>query len=407
MTKNKRKSIALQPHKENGNTVLAKIIQEHKDSTRVEIQKWRQALEATQDPKEPVMYLLQDIYDNLESDGHLMSQVELRKSALLNSPFSIIDKKTGIADVIKTESFITEWFYTFLENALDSIFKGFSLFEIVDSQNMSIELIPRRNVIGKQSKIVLDTTSNKFISFAKGFETTLIHVGRPTNLGLLANLCGQLIWKRNAQQSWAEFTEKYGQPLITATTNKSNTKDLDSIQQMLATLGESARAVLPEGTTIDIKPFAGSDSYKVYDMQIERINGEISKPIVGGTMLTDNGSARSQSEVHERNLDDKISMRDKRMIEFIVNGQLVPLMAYWGHDINPETDKFVFDKSFELSLKEHWEIVSGMLNTYDIDEKWVAKTFSVPILTKKLPQATPTPEQKIQKTPNSLSANFQ
>ena len=201
----------------------------------------------------------------------------------------------------------------------------------------------------------------------------------------MAHICGQLIWKRNAQQSWAEFTERFGMPLISATTSKTSQADIRQIKEMLRTLGEAATAVLPEGTSIRIDPFTGGDSYRVYDAQIERINEEMSKPITGGTMITDDGSSRSQAQVHERNLDDKIAESDRRMIQFIVNNQLLPMMNYWGWDVNPETDEFQFDPSFELTLEQHWNVVNQVLNHYEVDEQWLAKTFNVKITGKRTP----------------------
>lgn len=100
---------------------------------------------------------------------------------------------------------------------------------------------------------------------------------------------------------------------------------------MLQALGEAAQAVLPEGTTIDVKESKTGDAYMVFDKQIERANTELSKAVLGGTMLTDNGSSRSQSEVHERNLDDKLSEDDRRIVTFTVNDQLIPMLALWGH----------------------------------------------------------------------------
>jgi phage gp29-like protein len=323
--------------------------------------------------------MLQDLYDNLESDGHFISQVNLRKAATLCNSFSIIDKKSGDISQEKTELFNTEWFNDFVNYVLDSVMKGYTLLELIDPARMEFNIIPRRNVVPTKSLVLFEANGDKGIDYRTGYERTLIHIGKESDLGLMANLCGQLIWKRNAQQSWAEFAEKYGMPLISATTNKTAQPDIDKINQMLITLGEAARAVLPEGTTIDIKPFAGSDSFQVYDKQIERINSEIGKPITGGTMITDNGSSRSQSEVHERNLDDKISVQDRRMVEFVVNGQLIPIMQMWGYPLNPETDKFKYDDSFELSLKEHWEVVNSALNRFEIPVEWVSKTFNIPI----------------------------
>lgn len=390
------------------NSVVAQIITEFKDRNRAEIQKWQQALQLANNPEEPRLYALQDLYDNLQSDGHFISQMNLRKAATLCNDFSIVDKKTGDLNPEKAELFNTEWFYNFVGNALDCITKGYTLLELVDPTTMQFELIPRRNVIPTQKRILFEATGNGFLDYSIGYERQLIQIGKPSDLGLLGDLCGQLIWKRNAQQSWAEFTEKYGQPLLTATTNKTADADLNKIEEMLMTLGEAARAVLPEGTTIDIKPFAGSDSYQVYDKQIERINSEIGKPLTGGTMVSDNGSSRSQSEVHERNLDEKISAQDRKMIEFLVNGQLIPMMQSWGHPISVETDKFMYDPSFELSLKEHWEIVSSALDKFYIPEEWVSKTFRIPIDGVREPSqpGTPTITAQLDKKKSGFYANF-
>ncbi len=375
-------------------SIFEHIIAGFKDQTRADIQKWRNALALAQSPINPRSYPLQDLYDNLDSDGHYLAQKELRKTATSGYGFSIIDKKTGEVNQEKTDFFSGEWFFIFLDYALDSIFKGFTLIELTDPKNLIFEVIPRRNVVGTLGIVQRDISDNKGINFnAKEYQNTLIKVGKPSDLGLMANLCGQLIWKRNAQQSWAEFTERFGMPLITATTSQTSPADIRQLDTMLAELGESARAVLPDGTTINVTPFAGSDAYKVYDSQIDRINAEISKPITGGTMVTDDGSSRSQSEVHERNLDDKLSESDRRMISFVVNGQLIPLLNRFKYPFNPETDKFQFNTSFELSLTEHWNIVNQMIvQGYDVDEKWLAQTFNVPITGKQ--KSTPTPLYK-------------
>ena len=379
MCANKKKGVP-QKAKKSPDVIVAKIINEFKDRTRAEIRKWRQALELAGDINTPRLYLLQDLYDNLKDDGHFISQVELRKAATLCAPFHIQDRKTGEINEEKTKIFMSEWFYNFMEDVLESPYYGYTLLELTNPSTMTFTLVPRRNVVPMLSMVLTEVNASTGISYDTGYENTLIHIGKPSDLGLMANICGQLIWKRNAQQSWADFSEKYGQPLIAATTNKTSQGDIDKIEAMLSALGEAAQAVLPEGTTIDIKPFAGADAYQVYDKQIERINTEIGKPITGGTMISDNGSSRSQSEVHERNLDDKIAAADRRIVTFTVNNQLLRIMQAAGWDINPETDEFVFDTSNNLTLKEFFEMVTRLLDKgYPIPTKWISKTFNIPI----------------------------
>ena len=387
----KQKNKTAQTARKQPDLIIARIIGEFKDRTRAEIRKWRQALELTADISAPRLYLLQDLYDNLKDDGHFISQVQLRKAATLCSPFSIIDRSTGEVNDEKTKLFKTEWFYNFMEDVLESAYYGYTLLELTDPLTMLFTPVPRRNLVPSRSLVLTEVNADTGISYAAGYENSLIHVGKPGDLGLMANICGQLIWKRNAQQSWADFSEKYGQPLLTATTNKTSQQDIDKIENMLSALGEAAQAVLPEGTTIDIKPFAGSDAYQVYDKQIERINTEIGKPITGGTMISDNGSSRSQSEVHERNLDRKISAADHRIVTFTVNGQLLRIMQASGWDVNPDTDEFIFDAGTSLQLKDYFEIVTSLLDKgYPIPTKWISKTFNIPITGDPLSPAAPT-----------------
>ncbi|WP_455592918.1 phage portal protein family protein [Bacteroides sp.] len=405
---NRNKKKVPQTSAKRTDTIVAKIIGEFKDRTRAEIKKWRQALELAGDIEAPRLYLLQDMYDNLKDDGHFISQVELRKAATLCAPFHIQNRKTGEIDEEKTKLFASEWFYNLMEDILEAPYYGYTLLELVNPLTMTFELVPRRNVVPTLSLVLQEVNASTGISYETGYENTLIHVGKPSDYGLMANICGQLIWKRNAQQSWAEFSERFGFPLITATTNKTSQGDIDKIDNMLSALGEAAQAVLPEGTTIDIKPFSGGDAYQVYDKQIERINTEIGKPITGGTMISDNGSSRSQSEVHERNLDGKIASSDRRIVTFTVNNQLMRIMQAAGWNINPETDEFVFDTTVNLSLKEYFEIVTNLLEKgYPISTKWISKTFNIPIDGEPVTPAREQSVTKAEKKPGGFLANFQ
>ncbi|RKR83200.1 uncharacterized protein DUF935 [Mucilaginibacter gracilis] len=374
-----------------GQTIIGKIITEYKNLNRKMIDDWRNALRSALDVIFPRRYLLQDLYDDLETDGHFQSQFILRFAATLGYNFELIDDATGEVDKETTKLFQSNWFYQFMKKALTVHKKGYTLLELINPATMEFKIVPRRNVLPNKKVIVLSVMDQDGIDYTTGgYENRIIEVGETDDLGLMNDIIPQLIWKRNAQQSWAEFSEKFGMPLVTATTSKTNDRDLDKLEQLLEALGESARAVLPAGTSINVTPFAGKDSYQVYDAQINRCNSEISKPIVGGTMATDNGSSRSQSEVHERNLDDKIASEDRLLFSFLVNDKLIPLMRTWGWPI-PEKRTFVFPKSFDLSLMDHWTIVFQGLQYFDISIDWISKTFNMPVdAVKKIVAALPT-----------------
>src|SRR5690606_35082480 len=105
--------------------------------------------------------------------------------------------------------------------------------------------------------------------------------------------------------------------------------------------------------------------------------------ITGGTMLSSGDNAESQSQVHERNLVERLGGADKRFLTFITNDYLFPLLAKKGYDFTPN-DKFVFNLSTELGLSIHFDIVKSMMDEgLEIEQSWLSKTFNVPITGKR------------------------
>lgn len=368
--------------------IVERIVTQFKDSSRKDIQKWRTAIQVAESPEKPRRDLLMDIYEDILTDAHLYSQMELRKSATLNTPFQVINGKSGEVDRHKTALLNSKWFYDFLGYALDSKFYGHSLVEFIsfDGNKIKNSLIPRRNVVPNTKQVVLDwNKSDVRINYADPkFEDWVLPIGKDNDLGVLNKIVPNLIWKRNVMQTWAEFCERFGIPLITATTVKQDTDSLDLIDSMLTQLGEAAHAVFPEGTTVEIKDANRTDAYMIFDKKIKRNNDEISKAITGGTMLSSGENAGSQSQVHERNLVERLGSADKRFLTFITNDYLLPLLAKKGYDFTPN-DKFVFNLSTELGLSTHFDIVKDMMDEgLEIEQSWLSKTFNVPITGKRV-----------------------
>jgi phage gp29-like protein len=384
--------------------IISQLAKEAVDRARAEIKKWRSAINAIDDPENPRWALLQDLLDNLSTDGHLMACIQIRKAATLSSRFYVKDKITGEEQEEKTLLFMAEWFHNMLDQLLDSVFKAYTVVELSDPALNGWTMWPRRNICPELHRLYFEALGDKHIVYTDpAFSKNVLELRCPHQFGILNDIVPQLIWKRNAQQAWADFTERFGIPLVSATTNKSDKKELDRIQVMLDALGQSATALLPEGTTITIHDQSTKgDPYKIFQEQIKTSNEEISKRILGGTMITDNGSARSQSEVHERTLDRKVAEADRRMIEFFVNGKLMPLLRQWGFPFS-DTDQFVFDRSEELNLSDHWKIVYDATDIYEMDQEWVSNRFNLQIVgPKKQPEAQPAANSK-----KGLSANFQ
>jgi phage gp29-like protein len=372
--------------------IISQLAKEFTDRSRADIQKWRQSISAAENPETPNWALYQDLLENLMNDGHLMAAIDLRKAATLSSRFLIKDKTTGKEVPEKTDWLKTEWFYNIMDNALDAVFRYYSVIELADPVFYNWVLWPRRNIVPQKTTLLFEANGEKGINYSDPvFAKNVLEIKHNRMFGILNDIIPQLIWKRNAQQAWADFAERFGIPLVTAETTTRDRKELDRIEAMLKKLGQAAQAVLPEGTKIVIHDSSTKgDPHKIFDEQIKRANYEISKRILGGTMILDDGSSRSQSEVHERTLDGKIAESDRRMIEFFVNGKLIPLLKNWGFAFG-DNETFAFDRTEEMSLADHWKIVYEASDFYEIDENWVGERFNMKITGKKTKSVVGTP----------------
>ena len=365
-------------------SIIDKITKQFKDQSRKDIQKWRQAIKMADMPERPRLHFYHDLIDDLLTDGNLQAQIQLRLYAVLNTEFSV--GENGEIDEQGTALFRQHWFYEFMSETIWSILRGAKVMEFYSFNGLRIKLdsIPQRNVVPILKMVLPDLTKEEGIFYNDPYyDNWIIQLGKDKDLGILNNIVPNLIWIRNVLQSWAEFCERFGLPMIVAYTNKSDTETIDRIDYMLGKIAQAARGVFPEGSRIEFKEANRTDAYQVFDKFIERNMRIVRQAIVGGTMLTDDGSSRSQSEVHERNLDNKIATADKRYIEFIVNDRLLPLLRNQGYSFLKESYRFTFNQSHNLELDKFWTITQGVMQTHNVDEEWLAQTFSIPILGKK------------------------
>lgn len=369
------------------NPAIVKIAQSFKDNSRKDIDKWRMALQLIQHPEEPKFAMYYDLVDDLLTDGHLQSQIQMRKMSTLNTDFQVINRNTGGINDKLTYIFQQQWFYEFLDKAMDSILFGTTLIEFSEfnTEKVTFNYIPRRNVVSTQNKIFPDLQKPQFIDYSDdSFKKWLLQIGKSGDIGIINNIIPNLIWLRNVMQSWAEFCEKFGLPLITATTATTDSTTIDNVHEMLLNLSEASVGTFPHGTVITFQEANRTDAYQTY-LNFIKVNADIiSKQLVGSTMLSDQGTNRSQTEVHERSLDNKIAQADKRLISFIINDQLFPLLKEQGYSIS-ETDVFEFKTAEqEIKLTELWNITNGLLNSgHEIQTDWLSKTFNIPIESKK------------------------
>ena len=374
--------------KRNADAIILQIAKSYKDRSRKDIQAWRLALMAIDHIDTPRYNRYFDLVDDLKTDGTFIKNVILRKTATLSVGFQIRNKKTGEINEEATELLNQKWFYRYLNLQLDAIIYGVRLVEFLafDGKKIKMSVLPSRNMVPSQKRIYPDLSKDKiFIQYDDPqHKPWIIELNDDEPLGLINNIIPNLIWKRNVAQSWAEFCEKFGMPMLSATTNNNNTDHINNVEKQLLALAEASVGVFPEGTTVKFDEANRTDAYMVYSKFIEQNSNEISGVLVGASTLGSNDANRSNTEVHERSLDYKISQSDRRDIGFDVNDDLLSLLRIQGYSEFSEDDVYEWVESKEeIDLTKFWEIVKGIMEEFDVDEEWVSKTFNVPITGRK------------------------
>ena len=378
-----------QPYRKPSEQVITRLVERYNSRSRKDITSWRNALRQAENKETPRRVLLQNLYDDLVLDNHLSALIQARKLKLLSQKFKLVNKKTGLEEKDKARLLHAAWFYQFLDKVLDAIFLGHTLIQFGDMQNgefTEVQTVPRRHVVPERGEFLIEQYDINGITYrGTTFMDWLIEVGDANNLGLLSKAAPNVLWKKNAQMAWSEYAEIFGMPIRIGKTTSRSQEDLDRMETMLQEMGTASYGVFQEGETIEFIESTKGDAYKVYDMLVDRCNKELSKLVLGATMVMDDGSSLSQSEVHER-VTKQIVEADKRLVEGVINGQLFTLLNKHGYELGEL--EFVWDEREELSLAEQWTIDSGLLQSFDIEPEYFANKYHVPVKKKEHENAT-------------------
>ncbi len=370
---------------EEAQSLVMKIIERAETLTRQDVKKWRLAWQQALFITNPKRLQLHDIYRDILIDNHLHGAIQNRQLQLLKQQFKIIDRDTGEPNDDAHELLRVAWFRKFIGLSQESKFFGHSLIQfgnLFNGQFKDVELINRRHVIPEKHLFVRNPTdTGGFDYLERPWCLWTIPVGGKDDLGLLLKVAPQAIAKKNMTAFWDSFGEIFGIPIRIAKTMTKDTKERDAAEQMLKKMGSKAFAVLPPGTELSLVESKQTDSYKVFDMRIQRANSEMSKAILGQTMTMDDGSSRAQAEVHEHVAEDVIQA-DMEWMRDLINDTLFPFLITHGYQL--EGLRFEWDQTKEIPLDQQLEIDQFLLNNFTIEQSYFEEKYNVPLIAPRL-----------------------
>lgn len=325
------------------------------DRSRMDLQRWRNALLSAENIVLPTRKLLYDLYADTILDEHLTSVLEQRQLALTNA--RLVFKKDGEVQEPIQQIIETEGFETLLVNLLDSRFYGYSLCYAdftakneLGEPDPIVELVPRAHVVPSRHLVVADPYSNDGVDYTlPPYNNLYVAAGKPKSLGLISIAAPLVLIKRGDVGDWATFNEVFGQPMRVAYYQTGDPAQKSQLESAMANAGAMSYLVLPDGSKVEFPDINKTGSADTYERLQKAMDAGMSKLIVGQTMTTENGSSRSQGEVHER-LAEKIARADRRFILKLLNSRVRALLAAQGFAID---GRFEFEEEEErLSQKD-------------------------------------------------------
>jgi len=328
------------------------------------IQSFRIAQRSWENTVTPQRTLMYNIYRDVILDGQVWSQLQNRQVATTGTNFRIVDEE-GEENKDLTKFFKTKWFHDFISNAVDTKFWGFTLHQLgplEDDKFQWVDFVDRFNVKPERNFHIVVPTPYEIegIDYTKEpMRTWCIPDGNPYDKGILEKVALMQLYKRWALGAWSEYMEIYGQPTRIGKTNVRDEESFNNMVNMLGNMGTNSWGVFnheDELEFVDSTKSGTGDS--IYEHLVKYCDEQISKIIVGQTMTSDNGSSRSQAEVHE-GVASSIFLDDQTEIEYLVNDELIPRMIKIGRGglyQQLANHRFEFFREEKITLLERSQI---------------------------------------------------
>lgn len=299
---------------------------------------------------------LYHIYQNaLDFDGHVQACIELRLMNTIGKKLEYVinDKPVDISMLSDSPKF-----EQFLRDLLMVRFWGIGVFEYFITEYagrgyFDYQKIPLLNINPYKRVIYTQPYYSGTEIPIKGLIQML---GTPEDLGLLKVISRLAILRRANTSNWANYNELAGDNFMLIKYNepedpRERARFRDQMQQ------RGKNAIVDTVLDAEVSSQSGTTGtiFQTFEQFQQWVTDELSKMILGQTMTTEDGSSRSQAEVHER-MQQTIFDNDSEYLLRFLNYEFYEVQSMFGI---PEGGRWQFVQSG--SLKDKTEIEKDIL----------------------------------------------
>jgi phage gp29-like protein len=234
---------------------------------------------------------------------------------------------------------------------MDSVGKGYSVVEIMwdrkaspwapacyewrDPRFFQFDQATRREVRLRDESDMLNGLALEPYKFM--VHNPRLKSGIPIRGGLARLAAWSWMLKSFGIKDWMAFAEVFGMPLRLGKYPSGTVQEhIDILRMAVANLGTDASAVIPESMQIEFKELANvAGGAELFERMAKFFDAQISKAVLGQTMTTDDGSSRSQAEVHNEVRKDLRDADADQLEETLERDLVIPFITLnWGPQKN-------------------------------------------------------------------------
>ena len=328
----------------------------------------------------PLRYVLYNIYqENIDVVAQVRALINIRHARLLQREMQYI-KKSGKVDEPMTEWLQSPKFKKFLTDILDTQFWGFSLFDFTTyagDEWFNYDMVNRKHVDPIRKQVLKFEYSIDGTPYNdKARDKYVMPVGEDRDLGLLKNISFIAIHLRNLTSDMMNYVELAGNNFTIIKTKNNDPRLNTQAMEAMRNMGSSGQLQLPDGLAdVQMESLSSSQQNQLFTSIFDLLNKELSKLILGSTMGVDDGSSRSQAEVHERTMLN-IFESDAQYILDVLNYQFADKLPLFGKNAK---GRFNFDENHTAEdmteISKDKELMAMGLN---FTPDYLAKKYGVP-----------------------------
>lgn len=387
-----RKPENVEKRKSDSQDIYMKVVQRQSTRTTQDITAWRRSVSNAENVITPDRTPLQVLFNEIKFDAHVSMLMTHVIQYLQGTEWCVYDEtKEDDAEDEEAEKVLNDkWFQDFITECIKAEFYGYSLINfgnIVDGKFSEIKSIDRRYIIPELDAMKTDLNNRASLIYYNEphLKNWVLFIGDKNELGLLNKAAPYWIYKKQATSSWAEYQQILGIPPRVGKTNIRDNDRRTNMLNMLRDMGHSSYAVLDTEDLFEfVSPVVPASGENAFDLMIQVMNGELSKLFVGQTMTSEDGSSRSQSEVHNE-IFEMIMQGRKQGITDIVNRQLKPILLAHGMWKNPNL-RFKFEeKEEELDHKTKVDTLDKLLKYYTMTPEAIKQYIGLEVEEKEVP----------------------